>query len=445
MSIEIISLVAVVIALLLMMYLAYKGMSLLLVGPIVSALVLLISGMNVMDGLQDIFSQSMGNFVISNFLIFVTASLFGSILGESGAASDIAYALTNQIDKIQRGNKKMITLMVLTVVFVVLTYGGVSAFVIVFTMVPLCKRILKKYDIPWHFYMAIHSLGANLFTNTMIPGSPAVQNLIPIEYLGTTPMAAPWMGIATAIYSIILSVIYIYWCLRRSEKQHEGFMKTGFRINETILAEDEESKIQTHGSGLKAVVAPIIVLVTMNAFGLTASAALALGVITCMVLYWKRFENVLKSLSTGTLNGAKTLLVVASIVGFGGIVTAIPGYQMIIDGIDKIPGSPLIQLVLAVNIVAAITGSASGGESIAFEAFGEKFASMGFPPEVIHRVAAIACQGLDSLPHGGSIINQLETAKLTHKEGYMHIFVIAAVIPFTAGFFAVLCYYLGIV
>lgn len=446
MSPEILSLIAMVIGLAIMMYLACRGMSLLLIGPVVSVFVLLLSGMPVIENMTGTYSVSVSNFVKNNFLMILTASIFGSILGEAGAAEDIAWALTSKIDTFKKGDKQFIALMILSVIFALLVYGGVSGFVVVFTMVPLCKRVFKQYDIPWHLYLAIHSLGANLFAQVMLPGSPAVQNLMPMEYLGTTPMAAPWMGIGTAVYSIILAVIYIRIVLTRCQKAGETFMDTGAAINETIEAEDRvagETK-KVHGSFWKAVIAPVFVLILLNVVSINASAALTAGTLLCVALYFKRFRNVIKSLGIGAKNGANTTILIAAIVGFGGIVKAAPGYTLLTESLAKMPGSPLIQFVIAVNAVAAISGSSSGGESIALETFGTKFVEMGFPPEVIHRIAAIACQGLDSLPHAGGVINQIETARLTFKN-YIHIFVISALIPFTAGFFAIFLYSIGII
>lgn len=462
MSIEALSLIAVVVALGAMMFLAYRGVSLLIVGPVVSVFVLLVSGMPVMDGLVTDYGGALGDFVAQNFLIFLSACVFGVMLSESGAAEDIASAMTRGVDRIKRGNKKFIVILLLTAVCAILTYGGVSAFVVVFTMVPLSKRIFKKYDIPWHLYMVVHSFGANLFTATMLPGSPAVQNLIPIPYLGTTPMAAPIMGLAVTVVSIALALVYAWYQLRRSARRAEGFLPTGDGINRSIEEEDAHAAdTPTGGTGggtvllrtgtrlalLKALVAPAVVLIMMNGVGLDPVIALTLGILTSAVLYFRRFREgaLVKALGTGAADGARTLVVVAAIVGFGGVVVAIPGYDFLVDGLDALPGSPLIQLVLAVNVVAAITGSASGGESIAFQAFGDKFVQLGFPPEVVHRVTAIACQGLDSLPHAGSVINQLQVARLTHGQAYKHIFVISGLIPLLGGFVAVACYYLGLV
>lgn len=443
---EAVSLLAIAAGLGIMMFLAYKGMSLLLIGPIVSVVVLLASGMPVMENLTGAYCTSVSGFVKNNFLMILTASIFGSILGEAGAAQDIAWAMTSRIDHFKRGDKQFIALMVLSLIFVILVYGGVSGFVIVFTMVPLCKRVFKQYDIPWHLFLAIHSFGANLFAQVMLPGSPAVQNLMPTQYLGTTPMAAPWMGLGVTLYSIVLSLIYIRFVLKRCQKRGETFLTTGAGINETIEAEDRSAgQMEARGSFLKAVISPVVVLLLLNAVGVNAAAALSAGTLLCIALYFKRFKNVVESLGKGAKNGANTVIVIAAVAGFGGVVTAVPGYTLLTESLASIPGSPLIQFVLAVNAVAAVSGSSSGGESIALETFGQKFVDMGFPPQVIHRVAAISCQGLDSLPHAGGVINQLETSRLSFRDGYIHIFIISALIPFTAGFFAVLLYYVGIV
>lgn len=164
-----------------------------------------------------------------------------------------------------------------------------------------------------------------------------------------------------------------------------------------------------------------------------------------IILYFNKFEHLQKSLNTSATNGARIAASIASIVGFGGVVAASPAYDLVINGLQSIPGSPLIQLVIAINAVAAITGSASGGISIALETLGDHFLSLGFPPEVIHRVASIASMGFDSMPHNGSVSNQMEMTKLTYAQGYKHIFAIACFLPFLGGFIAVGLYSIGIV
>lgn len=441
---EIISLISVVIGLLVLVYLVCKDTSLLIAAPIASIFVLIFSWMNIVGGITGPYCDSMGSFITKNLLIIMTGSIFGAMMGDTGAAQDIAHSMTGLINKFHVKNKKFLAMMILTAVFMVLNFGGISGYVIVFTMVPICKRVFKEYDIPWHLYLAVHSFGS-LVTQAMLPGTPAIQNLIPMEYLGTTPTAAPWLGTATAlIFCVPVATFYCYFALRQTIVKGEGFIATGGKINETILEEDQHGGI-VHGTFLKAIIAPVVVLVLLNIVKLNASFSLVIGTITALVLYFKKVEKPMISVSKSATSGAKIAIGIASIVGFGGIVAATPGYDMMINGLQSIPGSPLIQLVLAINAVAAITGSASGGESIALETFGQHYLNMGFPPEVLHRLTAISSLGLDSLPHNGSVVNQMEYTRLTYAQGYKHIFWIACIIPFLAGFVAVGFYSMGII
>lgn len=428
-DIGILSLIGIIVGLVVLMYLAFKGLSLLIIGPILSLIVLVFSGMNLVDGMVGPYAESLGDFVGSNFLIFALASIFGSVLSDSGAADDIANAIIKLSDKTGR-NKKFVVILLLSGITAVLTFGGVGGYVVVFTMIPFSKVLFKENNIPWHLFMAMLSLGGNLFTSVMIPGSPAIQNLIPMDYLGTTPMAASKLALIALVFSVVTAIVYIKWQLNKSERINENFMDTGEEINETI--ETDTIEVKQNGSLIKALLPIIMLLVTMNVFNMDPVAALAIGCVTCIVLYYNKFTGLSTSIGTGATNGTKTLLSVAAIVGFGGVVQTVPGFDYLISGLNNIPGPPLLQLAIATNVVAGIAGSASGGLGIALETLGPRYLAMGIDPSVIHRVSAVASYGLDSMPHGGSIVNQLNTAKLTHKQAYKHVFWISAITPFVA-------------
>lgn len=429
MDFGILSLVGIIVGLFVLMYLAFKGLSLLIIGPILSMIVLSFSGMNLVEGMVGPYAEALGSFVGKNFLIFALASVFGSVVSDSGAADDIANSIIKLSDKTGK-NKKFVIIILLSAITAVLTFGGVGGYVVVFTMMPFSKVLFKKNNIPWHLFMAMLSLGGNLFTSVMIPGSPAIQNLIPIEYLGTTPMAASKLALIALVFSVTTALVYIKWMLNRSEKANEGFMETGESINKTIEAETIE--VKKHGSLLKAFMPIILLLVTMNVFDMDPVASLFIGCLATVVLYFNKFKDVGASIGTGATNGTKTLVAVSAIVGFGGVVTTVPGFEYLISGLNSIPGPPLLQMAIATNIVAGIAGSASGGLGIALETLAPQYLAMGIDPSVIHRVAAVSCYGLDSMPHGGSIVNQLNTAHLTHKQAYKHVFWISAITPFIA-------------
>lgn len=443
MDIGLLSLIGILLGLVLLVWLSFKGMPLVVLGPLASALVLLFSGEDIIAGLTGEYATAFAGFAQKNFLLFLPATILGAMLGECGAANDIAVAIARLTMKAGK-NAKFWTLMGLSLITMILVLGGVSGFVIIFTITPICVRLFKKMDIPWHLVIAVVVYGGTMFT-AVLPGSPAIQNLIPIEYLGTNPMSAPWIGIIVAAICAVTGAIYIKWILKRCEKRQEGFMETGFRINEDIKDEDLDAYFeQPTGSVLKAVTPSLVLLITMNVFGWRPELALFLGVLTCAVLYWNKFDNIFKTFGDGGRNTATAIINVCAVVGFGGIIKAVPGFEFLVSGLDKIPGPPLIQLALATNLIAGITGSASGGEGIALEAFADRFLKMGIDPHVIHRVVNVSCYGLDSLPHNGSVINRLLYTKLTHKEGYYHEFILGAIIPFFMGFVAVLLAELGI-
>ena len=119
------------------------------------------------------------------------------------------------------------------------------------------------------------------------------------------------------------------------------------------------------------------------------------------------------------------------------VIASLAGFVFIRDGMLGIaPGSPLVSEALAVNVLAGITGSASGGLSIALSAMGATFmsagAAAGVSPELLHRVASISSGGLDSLPHNGAVITLLAICQLTHRESYKDIFMVSVAGPLLA-------------
>lgn len=442
MSIELLSLLGILVGLFLLIWLSFKGLSLIILGPVISAVVLLFSNENIIEGLTGPYAEAFANFAKSNFLIFLPAIILGQMLGECGAASDIAHAISSIALK-AKGNAKFATLMGLSVITAILSYGGVSGFVVVFTVAPICKELFKRLDIPWHFVIAVLVYGGSMWT-AILPGSPAIQNLIPMDYLGTKPTAGPMIGILIALWCVVTGAVYIFFELKRCEKKGEGFMATGASIDK-VWGDIEADASTEHGSVIKALTPSLVLIITMNVFGFDPEVALTLGAVTCAVLYFRKFTNLSALLTDGGKKTATTVINVCAVVGFGGIISAVPGFDFLISGLDAVPGPPLVQLALATNLIAGITGSASGGEGIALEVLSPKYLAMGINPDVIHRIVNISCYGLDSLPHNGSVITRLNHTQLAHKQGYYHEFILGAILPFFNSFLAVGLAYMGIV
>jgi H+/gluconate symporter-like permease len=134
----------------------------------------------------------------------------------------------------------------------------------------------------------------------------------------------------------------------------------------------------------------------------------------------------------------------ASEYGFGGVIALLPGFMVVADGLKAIK-NPLINEAVSVNVLAGITGSASGGMSIALAAMSDQFIAAAqaanIPLDVLHRVAAMASGGMDTLPHNGAVITLLAVTGLTHKQSYKDIFAIT-LIKSAAVFVVIGVYYL---
>lgn len=440
------SLVGILLALVLLVLGSFRGYPIMVIGPVCAVVVFLFSGLPIIENMKGAYAADFGGFATSNFLLFLPACILGAMLGDCGAAQDIAVKVAGVSQKIGGKHAKFWVLMGLSVITAILSFGGVSGFVVIFTIAPICRSIFKKMDIPWHFVIAVAVYGGSMWT-AILPGSPAIQNLIPIDYLGTNPKSAPMIGILCALSCIIFGAWYIWFQLRRNEKRGEGYDKTGAlmdkesgALNNSIL-----EATCTNLQFLKALAPSIVLLVTMNVFDVEPFLALTLGCLTCFALYFKNFDNIGKTCSAGCTSTMKSIMNVAAVVGFGAAVELAPGFQYMVENLDKIPGPPLIQLCLATNIVAGITGSASGGEAIALTVFADKFLNMGISPDVLHRVVNISCYGLDSLPHNGSAINRLNYTRMTHKQAYYHEFFLGALYPFINSFLAAILAAIGIV
>lgn len=449
----VISLIGIIVGLAGLMYLAFRGTSLLIVGPLMSFVTLLFAwgSIDPVQGLLGPYSTSFANFAKSNFLLFLLSSIFGKMTGDSGAGRTIAVKMSIFLNKVGVKDKRFATVMIITAITMILTLGGISSFVVIFTMVSIMKPMFEELDIPWHLSLAGIAFGAQTITATMLPGSPAIQNLIPMQYLGTTPKAAPMLGILCAIITVVLCIIYVKFAVTKTAKKKEGFLPSGAAINEYFEAQGDNNdavRIKAEAeneSFLKAIAPSAVLLICLNVFNLVPIVSLALGNVASYILFRNKYTDAGKTVSDGAQNAVRSIIGVCAVVGFGGVVNAVPGYQLVVDAMGNLPGPPIIQLVVAANIIAGITGSASGGLGIALETMGERFLDMGINPEVIHRVSAMSSYGLDSLPHNGSVINMLNTSRLTHKEAYGHTFWLTVVIPVFVSVFSVIFVQMGII
>jgi len=166
----------------------------------------------------------------------------------------------------------------------------------------------------------------------------------------------------------------------------------------------------------------VVVIVMLNFFKLDAVLALSGGTAVCLLFFWKNFNNILDSLNKGAVNTVIPIVNTCADVGYGMAVAATAGFKVVSAWLLTLPMNPIVSLSIATNVMAAITGSASGGLGIVLETLSKQYLDMGLNPELIHRIATISSGCFDAMPHNGVVITFLAVAGLTHMNAYKHVF-----------------------
>lgn len=408
------SVIGIIVSLAVIVILALRGLGIAFIGPLAAALVAIFSGMGVFDTLMGPYMKGFINYAAKFFLIFLFASIFGKYMEDSGAAKAIAGRLLKAI-----GHKgPFYVLFSVALITMLLTLGGVSMFVVIFTMMPIALPLFKKMNIPWHLFIAAFIFGIGSLTMTMIPGSPSIQNIMPTKYLGTTTMAAPTLGIVASILIMSLNALYMNWQLKKAHARGEGFADSA-PSNVAFATDDTDDKVLP--PFLLSLVPPAAVVIALNALKLDAMWALCIGCVVAALCFWKHIASHFATINAGTTNTAIPIINTCADVGYGMAVAATSGFKIVTDFLMAIPGPPIVALSLATFIMTGITGSSSGGMAIVLETLIGKFAAMGLNPEMLHRVVAISSGTFDAMPHSGATVTALAVSGLTHRQAYRHV------------------------
>jgi H+/gluconate symporter-like permease len=463
-------LLGILIGLGLLVWLAFKGWSVLLLAPAAALLAALLGGEPLLASWTQVFMGSAARFLAQFFPLFLLGAVFGKLMDDSGSVSTVAGFMSKSL-----GERRVMLAVVLAGALV--TYGGVSLFVAFFVIVPMAQALFQAAAIPRRLMPAAIILGTSTFTMSALPGTPSIQNAIPMPFFGTTPFAAPGLGILASIVMLGFGL----WWLKRAERAArlagEGYTAeaTGgvdaaaddemVRERATTAREFDPAEIH-HGRRSDALPSiliaalPLFVVIlvnlTMSLFvlprldfsflaeerwgGTSLSAvagvwsvvvALAAAIATVIVFNRSRLPALRESMDAGANASVLPALSVASLVGFGAVIAALPAFAVVRDWVLAIEGGPLVSLAVATNVLAALTGSASGGLTIALDALGQTYmtlaAQTGIDPALMHRVAVIGSGTLDILPHNGAVVTLLAVCGCTHRESYAGIAMVGIV------------------
>jgi H+/gluconate symporter-like permease len=462
------SVVIALAALGLLMLAAYRGYSVILFAPIAALLaVLLTEPAAVAPVFTGLFMEKMVGFVKLYFPVFLLGAIFGKLIELSGFSRSIVTAAIALL-----GRRHAIPVIVL--VCALLTYGGVSLFVVAFAVYPFAAELFRQSHIPKRLIPATVALGAFSFTMDALPGTPQIQNIIPGSFFGTNAWAAPWLGL---IGSLFIIVVGLAWLDRQRRKAQANNEQYGINLkNEPETAENVQlphpliailplilvgvlnlcftywipAWYGAHSSvTLPGNPTPIVTDIVKSTAIWAVQAALLSGILVVLIFGWRNIRGRLAEGSRTAVAGALLAAMnTASEYGFGAVIAALPGFVVLSGVLQAIP-NPLLNEAISITVLAGITGSASGGMSIALAAMAEHFIeaaqATGIPMEVLHRVAAMASGGMDTLPHNGAVITLLAITGLSHKEAYGGIFAITIIKSLAVLFVIGVFYLTGIV
>lgn len=454
------SIAGILLSLVLLMWLAYRGISVLVLAPVLALLAVLFSPeAPLLASYTQVFMKALGGFVMAFFPLFLLGALFGKLMDASGAARSLALAIVERL-----GAKRALSAVVLACAL--LTYGGVSLFVVAFAVYPIAAELFRAAKLPKRLIPATIALGAFTFTMTALPGTPAIQNAIPMPYFGTTPFAAPGLGLIGGLVMLVLGLMWLSHRARSAAANAEAYGDDKPQPSAPDGSVTSPAPASAPTLPFLLALAPIITVVGLNYLlaeivlprvdtgylsqalygavsidavrGLWAIiVALTVAVVLLIALAWRQLPRLRETLDAGASSAVAPIFNTASQVGYGAVIASLAGFALIRDAVLGIaPGNPLVSLSISVNVLAGITGSASGGMSIALQTLGSTYLEMaqaaGIKPDLLHRVTAIATGGLDALPHNGAVITLLSICGLTHRQSYLDIFVVAVAAPVVA-------------
>ena len=454
------NLLIVLAALVFLMLVAYRGYSVILFAPVAAMGAVLLTDPSLVPPLfSSVFMEKMVGFVKNYFPVFMLGAVFGKVIELSGFSKSIVSAVIGVL-----GRERAVLSIV--IVCAILTYGGVSLFVVVFAVYPFAAEMFRQGEIPKRLIPATIALGAFSFTMDALPGTPQIQNIIPTTFFNTTTWAAPILGVIGSVFVFVTGIAYIE--NRRGAAQRNGEGYGAELLNEPEPFEEKELPnpwIALSPLVVVGVANFILTKLVPRAYGAThevtlgghaittkigpvaaiwaVEGALLLGILAVFVFAWRpvltKFADGSKAAVAGALLAS---LNTASEYGFGGVIALLPGFEMVSAALKAIP-NPLVNEAITVTVLAGITGSASGGMSIALAAMSDTFIAAAqaasIPLDVFHRVAAMASGGMDTLPHNGAVITLLAVTGLTHRQAYKDVFVIT--LTKTAAVFVVIAFF----
>lgn len=427
------SLFGLLIAMALLMFLIMRGVNIFLAAICAAIVVALTGGIPAYTALKDNYMTSFVGFFKSYFFIFAVGAILGKFYEASNGAAAIAQLI---IDKL--GDKA--ALISIPIAAGIIAYGGVNVFVVCFAVFPIALQVYKKADIPRRFIPGAIYFGMATFA-MVAPGTPQIQNIVPTQAMGVPLMSGIVGGFAGCFFQLVAGCWALSLMVKKAKANGETF------IAHPTDKFDSESKVIPNGWLALAPLIITLIIINLKVNGkplMPLEYGVGIGIIALLVLLNKYIDNskVVFTLGEGVKSATMMIFSTCAVVGFGGVVKAIPAFPVIVDAMVNIPGSPLIGAAIGTTVIAGITGSASGGLGIAAPLLAPTYLAQSLVAHgAVARIMSLASSALDSLPHNGAVVAVIDgVCHETHKSSYFPIFILSVVLPILATAVAIIVF-----
>lgn len=309
----ILSVLGFFISMILFVFLSMKKWNVALVSIVASFILMCFNGINPLIGFSGAFSDGLSGFVGKWWLMFILGSVFGKIMQDTGLSVLIATLLISRV--------QCNPILAVLIISLIMSYGGISTFVIAFTIYPIASELFQRADIETTIMPAVILFCPTTLAMTMLPGSPSVQNIIPTAYLGTNIYAAPLLGILASIITFSLGYRY----LKRTANIKNNMPK--------YIPSEPHFNIIDFSCFLPCIILWVValLLIQLNTDSQKAvELSLVCGIICAIAISGVK-SNVLESLNNGVQSGLKTLIITSLIMGYGNLVKSMDSFVWVTD------------------------------------------------------------------------------------------------------------------
>ncbi len=420
-------------------FVVYKGLNPTLSMILAAILVCLVSGIDMSTGILGSGSGPTAEAslllsgvqsAVSMFLLkFLAANLFGQIIVQTGAARSISRFLTRVI--VDRGTgftRKLLAAYVFMLIAIIFGFGGLDAFVCIFTLLPIGMEIFRQNDMPRRLLPAV--LFAGVTTATCCPGTPLTSgNILAAMFFGTSTTAALIPGLVGVAVILICDCVYIYSALKKAEKKGEHFTPGGNIKLDDVSGSD---KLQEQMPNFALSIIPLLIVAVMNMiFGVDVVNALVCGYLVAAITQNKnivtpeaRIRPYMDLVGAGITAGGAIFIPMAFQQGLATVIQSTNGFAYLSEALSNLAvnTSPYLSYAISATFSGFLAGNAVTGIQLSAGIFLPLLDQIAISPAAMHRIGCFAISILDTIPINAAVISGLATCGLTHKEGYGPIF-----------------------